>query len=107
MLLRIGTAVAGLRGSEVPRRKEVPVSPKIERRDDVSPEEGLREYGAVEFADSTNKKYPIDSPEHIRAAWSYINHKDNAAKYDADEVKTIKNRIKQAAKTHGVEIEEG
>jgi len=83
------------------------MSPKIERRDDVSPEEGEREYGDVEFADSTNKKYPIDSPEHIRAAWSYINHKDNAAKYDADEVKTIKNRIKQAAKKHGVEIDEG
>jgi hypothetical protein len=83
------------------------MSPKIERRDDVSAQEGLREYGDVEFADSTNKKYPIDTPEHIRAAWSYINHKDNAAKYDADEVKTIKNRIKQAAQKHGVEIEEG
>jgi hypothetical protein len=80
------------------------MSPKIERRNDVSPKEGLHEYGDVEFEDSTNKKYPIDTPEHVRAAWSYINHKDNAAKYDADEVKTIKNRIKQAAKTHGVEI---
>jgi hypothetical protein len=83
------------------------MSPKIERRDDVSPKVGLREYGDVEFADSTNKKYPIDTPERIRAAWSYINHKDNAAKYDADEVKTIKNRIKQAAKKHGVEIGDG
>ncbi len=83
------------------------MSPKIEWRDDVSPKEGLREYGDVEFADSTNKKYPIDTPEHIRAAWSYINHKDNAAKYDAAEVKTIKNRIKQAATKHGVEIDEG
>ena len=83
------------------------MSPKIERRDDVSPEEGLREYGDVEFADSTNKKYPIDSPEHIRAAWSYINQKDNAAKYDIEDVKTIKNRIKEAAKKHGIEIDEG
>ncbi len=81
--------------------------PKIERRDDVSPKEGLREYGDVEFADTTNHKYPIDSPQHVRTAWSYINHKDNAAKYDADEVKTIKNRSKQAAKKHGVEIDEG
>jgi len=83
------------------------MSPKIERRDDVNPKEGEREYGDVEFADSTNKKYPIDTPEHIRAAWSYINHKDNAAKYDADEVKTIKNRIKQAAQKQGVDIDEG
>ncbi len=78
---------------------------KIERREDVSPKEGLHEYGDVTFADETNKKYPIDTEEHVRAAWSYINHTDNAAKYDADEVKTIKNRIKQAAKKFGVEIE--
>ena len=76
----------------------------IERREDVNPNEGLREYGDVTFADPTNKKYPIDSPEHVRAAWSYINHKDNAAKHDRDEVSTIKERIKRAANKHGVEI---
>src|SRR5262249_8950279 len=77
---------------------------KIDKRSDVSEHEGERKYGDVEFADPANKKYPIDTPEHIRAAWSYINHKDNAAKYEADEVKTIKNRIKRAAKQHGIEI---
>jgi hypothetical protein len=79
---------------------------RIERREDVSPKEGLREYGDVTFADETNKKYPIDSAEHVRAAWNYINHQDNAAKYDADEVKTIKRRIKRAAKKYDVEIDE-
>ncbi|WP_080057917.1 DUF6582 domain-containing protein [Spirosoma aerolatum] len=79
---------------------------KISRRDDVRPTEGEHKYGDVEFADRTNKKYPIDSPEHVRAAWSYINHKDNAAKYDADEVDTIKERIKKAAKKHDVTIED-
>ena len=48
------------------------MSTYIERRDDLNPQEGVREYGDVEFADPTNKKYPIDSPEHVRAAWSYI-----------------------------------
>lgn len=81
-------------------------SKKIDPRDDVSPKEGLREYGDVEFADPTNHKYPIDTPEHVRAAWSYINHKDNAAKYDKDEVRLIKDRIKRAAKRHDVEISE-
>ena len=80
------------------------MSDKIERREDVNPEEGERKYGNVEFADPVNKKYPVDTPEHVRAAWSYINHKDNAAKYDADEVKKIKKRIRRAAKKHGVEI---
>lgn len=79
---------------------------KIDRREDVNPETGEHKYGDVEFADSTNNKYPIDTPEHVRAAWSYINHKDNAAKYDADEVELIKNRIKKAAKKHDVEISE-
>ena len=82
------------------------MSPKIERREDVNPKEGVREYGDVEFADETNHKYPIDTPEHVRAAWSYINHADNAAKYTKEEVKTIKGRIKRAAKKHGVEISE-
>ncbi|MCK8490546.1 hypothetical protein M0L20_01710 [Spirosoma sp. RP8] len=78
---------------------------KIDRRDDVSPTEGEHKYGDVEFADPTNKKYPIDTPEHVRAAWSYINHKDNAEKYDADDVEQIKERIKKAAKKHDVTIE--
>jgi len=77
---------------------------KIDQREDVSPETGAHKYGDVEFADPTNNKYPIDTAEHVRAAWSYINHKDNAAKYDADEVETIKDRIKRAAKKHEVEI---
>lgn len=77
---------------------------QIDRRDDVNPNEGLRQHGDAQFADPVNHKYPIDTAEHVRAAWSYINHKDNAAKYDADEVRLIKNRIKRAAKKHGVEI---
>jgi hypothetical protein len=81
------------------------MSTQIDRRKDVSPKEGEREYGDVQFADPTNKKYPIDSPKHIRAAWSYINHKDKASKYDKDEVETIKNRIKRAAKKHDIDIE--
>jgi uncharacterized protein DUF6582 len=80
------------------------MSEKIHRRNDTSPERGEHEYGDVTFADPVNKKYPVDTPEHVRAAWGYINHKDNAAKYSADEVKTIKRRIQRAAKKHGVEI---
>ncbi|GAB3702903.1 hypothetical protein GCM10027592_32790 [Spirosoma flavus] len=78
--------------------------PKIDQRDDVNPSEGEHKYGDVTFADQTNKKYPIDTPEHVRAAWSYINHKDNASKYDRDEVATIKERIKKAAKKFSIEI---
>ena len=79
---------------------------KIDRREDTKPKYGEHKYGDVKFADTTNNKYPIDTPEHVRAAWGYINHKDNAAKYDKDEVELIKDRIKKAAKHHSVEIED-
>lgn len=77
---------------------------KIDKRDDVRPEEGKRKYGDVEFADPVNNKYPIDTEEHVRAAWSYIHQEDNAAKYDQDDLKLIKDRIKRAARKHGIEI---
>ncbi|HEX9950589.1 MAG TPA: DUF6582 domain-containing protein, partial [Rubricoccaceae bacterium] len=62
------------------------------------------EYGDVEFADPVNKKYPVDTPEHVRAAHSYINHADNAAKYSTADVAEIKKRIRRAAEKHGVEL---
>ena len=45
---------------------------KIDRREDVNPKRGEREYGHVEFVDPTNNKYPIDTPDHVRSAWSSI-----------------------------------
>ena len=80
------------------------MSAPIHRRDDVNPERGEHDYGDVPFADPVNKKYPIDTPEHVRAAWSYIHHADNAGKYPAAEAETLKARIRRAAKTHGVEL---
>lgn len=61
-------------------------------------------YGDVAYADEKNKKYPIDTEEHARAAWSYINKKKNAAEYSADELATVKSRIKAACKKFGIEI---
>lgn len=82
------------------------MSDTIDHREDVNPETGEHKYGNVDFADPTNKKYPIDTPAHIRAAHSYINHPDNAAKYDADDVKTIKARIHKAAGKHDITLNE-
>ncbi|HEX8385557.1 MAG TPA: DUF6582 domain-containing protein [Rubricoccaceae bacterium] len=82
------------------------MSERIHRRDDVDPDRGEEEYGDVEFADPTNKKYPVDTPEHVRAAHSYINHAGNAAKYSAADVEAIKGRIRRAAKKHGVTLSE-
>ena len=70
----------------------------IEKREDVSPEEGKGKYGDVDFADEKNKKYPIDTEAHIRAAWNYINKRANAAKYSADDAASIKRKIVAAWK---------
>jgi hypothetical protein len=50
------------------------------------------------FADPTNKKYPIDTPGRIKAAWAYIHQPTNAAKYTAAERRIIQSRIKKAAR---------
>jgi phage I-like protein len=76
----------------------------IEKREDTSPEEGKSKYGDVKYADERNKKYPIDSEAHVRAAWSYINMPKNAAKYSSGDVKTIKGRIKAAGKKYGIDF---
>jgi hypothetical protein len=70
---------------------------RIHRRRDADPDEGRRKYGDATFADSTNKKYPIDTPGRIRAAWAYIHQPSNAAKYTAAERRTIQARIRKAA----------
>ena len=66
-------------------------------------------YGDVAYADpgyqdDGKKRYPLDTEEHCRAAWSYINMPKNAAKYDPKELKLIKGRIKAALKKYGVQV---
>jgi hypothetical protein len=81
------------------KAQENAMSTKIEKRDEVNPDESEDKYGDVEFAGPTNSKYPIDCGDHVRAAWLYVNQHDNAAKYDKDEVETIKGHIKRVAKS--------
>lgn len=65
-------------------------------------------YGDVKYADpgfrDNTKRYPIDTEEHVRAAWAYINVAKNAAFYSPEQLKRIKNAIKRAAKKFGIEI---
>lgn len=44
------------------------------------------------------KRYPLDSERHIRAAWAFIHMPGNAARYTAEEVDKIKARIVAAWK---------
>jgi hypothetical protein len=63
-------------------------------------------YGDVEYADEEHHKYPIDTEEHVRAAWSYFNQERNNRKYDSDPElkKKVRSRIIAAAKKFGIDI---
>lgn len=71
---------------------------KIAARDDTSPKAGESKYGDVEFADEKNKKYPLDTAEHVKAAASYFGKQANRDKYDAADQKTIDGKIATAEK---------
>ncbi len=76
-----------------------PVSFTVEAAADPKP------YGNVTYADPKNGKYPIDTAEHVRAAWSYINMPKNQKEFSSSELVQIKDRIKAAAKKFGIKIE--
>jgi HK97 family phage prohead protease len=63
-------------------------------------------YGDVTYADPKNGKYPIDTEEHARAAWSYINQAKNAAMYPMNGVtlSEVKGRIVAACKKFGIDV---
>lgn len=68
-------------------------------------------YGDVTYADpgyqkDKKKRYPLDTKDHVKSAWSYINMPKNAEAYTAGQLSSIKSKIKAAAKKFGVEITE-
>ena len=72
----------------------------VEKTDDTAPK---GKYGDVEYADPGHRedkkpRYPIDTEEHIRAAWNYIHKKKNAAKYSSEQASQIKAKIVAAWK---------
>ena len=74
------------------------VTADIAEREDTNPKEGKSKYGSVTFADPKNHKYPLDTPEHVRAAASYWGMSKNRSKYSQEDQTTISHRIKAAEK---------
>ncbi len=56
------------------------------------------EYADPGYQSDKKKRYPIDTEEHIRAAWNYIHKPKNASKYSAEELSHIKGKIEAAWK---------
>jgi hypothetical protein len=74
------------------------ITADIEERTDTNPKAGKSKYGSVTFADPKNHKYPLDTPEHVRAAASYWGMPNNRSMYSQEDQTTITNRIKSAEK---------
>jgi hypothetical protein len=68
----------------------------ITKRSNVSPKAGMRAYGNVTFADPKNNKYPLDTPEHVRAAASYFGMTKNRSQYGKEDQTKIDKRISAA-----------
>ena len=71
--------------------------------------DGKKPYGDVEYADpgyqgDKKKRYPIDTEEHARAAWSYINKASNASAYSSGDLAKVKAKIRSACKKFGIEL---
>ena len=52
------------------------------------------------------KRYPVDTEEHAKAAWSYINQAKNAELYTSTQLADIKSKIRGALKKFGVDVSE-
>lgn len=66
-------------------------------------------YGSVEYADpgfqeDRVKRYPVNSPEHVRAAWSYIHQSRDRDKYTPEQLSHIETVIRHAAEKFGVKL---
>lgn len=75
----------------------------MELEDAVTLAANKEPYGAVKYADpgyqsDKQKRYPINTPEHIRAAWSYFAKPANSGKYTPEQRAKIKARIVSAWK---------
>ncbi|HVA40624.1 MAG TPA: DUF6582 domain-containing protein [Candidatus Binataceae bacterium] len=53
----------------------------INKRPDARPKSALKKYGEVEFGDPVNKLYPLDTAEHVDAAWKFVHQRKQRAKY--------------------------
>lgn len=92
-------------GTDTPIVADAGAMEPFEERDPKAP------YGDVTYADpgyqkDGKKRYPLDSAAHCRAAWAYINMPKNAAEYTAEQLASIKSKIKAAAAKFNIDIEQ-
>lgn len=91
------------------QKAQVALAKAVEMRKNEMRKGNKEPYGNVPYADpgykpDGKKRYPIDTADHARAAWSYINMDKNHKGYTSEQVSNIKSRIRNALKKFGVEV---
>jgi hypothetical protein len=77
------------------------VDRQLARRDPSHPYAN-RPYADPGYKPDNKKRYPIDTKDHTKAAWAYINMPKNQKGYTAEQVVKIQGRIKAALTKFGV-----
>lgn len=65
-----------------------------------------KQKSAVEYADETNSKYPLDTKKNVQAALAYLSMPSVAAQIDSEALTAINKRIKSAAEKFGINVSE-
>lgn len=90
---------------EWPAEKGVESVSEVETLADKTPH-GDVTYADPGYQEDGVKRYPLDTEEHVRAAWSYINVADNADMYSATDLKRVRGRIERAMRRLDAELAE-
>lgn len=72
----------------------------IEMLHNISMRADDTQYADPGYQKDKKKRYPIDTVEHIRAAWSYIHKEKNRLFYTKDQLLHIEHEIVSAWKEH-------
>jgi HK97 family phage major capsid protein/HK97 family phage prohead protease len=101
-----GMSTTGADGGDAVTTGKKKAKPSEKSSDDPQ-----KPYGDVVYADpgyqkDGKKRYPVDTADHAKAAWSYINKPHNAEQYTADQLAKVKASIKAACAKFGIDISE-
>lgn len=78
----------------------------IRRHEGVDPQEGINNYGKVEFADPVNNRFPLDTPARVRDSYRRFDMEVRSSdSYSAEEADLVLGRILAAARAQGVQID--
>jgi len=82
------------------------LSDAMEAKNPKEPYGANANYADPGYQKDKKKRYPLDTEQHVKSAWAYINVEANADKYTSAQLGRIKGKIKSAAKKYVIQIGE-